>query len=370
MSVEADRVNGYINVTRPVRLVKRQGSRDELSRHITLRRIAREAGVSIATASRAIRQPEVVSDQTRARVLRLVEEYGYVPDAVAASFSSRRSGVVGLVVPTISNSIYAAFTEAVQAALQESGRKLLIASTGYSADVERDIIVKLVESRVEAVVLTGYARDGKLYDLLRRYEIPFVISWSTSPDPRVPSISFDNYAASLNAVERLLHLGHRRIGLMCGVTAVNDRASQRLAAYRDALERHGIVFDETLVCERPFEAAEGSTALCRILDGPAPPTAVFCANDILAMGALFACQRRGVRVPEDLSIVGFDDLPIAATTWPALSTVHVPAAEMGRMVAGGVVAALDSGEAIRSEIVWTTFVSRDSAGRAASDRAS
>jgi LacI family transcriptional regulator len=335
-----------------------------MSRDITLKRIAREAGVSIATASRAIRQPEVVSEETRARVLRLVEAYGYVPDAAAASFSSRRSGVIGLVVPTISNSIYAAFTEAVQARLQESGRKLLIASTGYSSEVERDIIFKLVESRAESVILTGYARDAQLYDVLRRYEIPFVISWSTSPDPDVPSISFDNYAASLDAVERLLSLGHRRIALICGVTAVNDRARQRLAAYRDAIERSGIAFDETLVFERPFEAAEGSIALERILDLPEPPTAVFCANDILAMGALFACQRRRVRVPEDLSIVGFDDLPIAATTWPALSTVRVPAADMGRMVAEGVVSALDSGEAIRSQVVRTEFKSRQSACRA------
>jgi LacI family transcriptional regulator len=334
-----------------------------LSRDITLRRIAREAGVSIATASRAIRQPGIVSEETRGRVLSLVEAYGYVPDAVAASFSSRRSGVVGLVVPTISNSIYAAFAEAVQARLQESGRKLLIASTGYSAEVERDVVVKLVESRVEAVILTGYRRDAKLYDLLRRYEIPFVISWSTSPDVEVPSVSFDNHAASSDAVERLIALGHRRIALMCGVTLVNDRAAQRLAAYRDALGRYRIAFDPALVFERPFEAGEGSLALDRLLDLPAPPTAVFCANDILAMGALFACQRRGVRVPEELSIVGFDDLPIAATTWPPLSTVHVPAAEMGRMVAGGVLSALDSGEAIRSQVIRTEFVQRDSVSR-------
>lgn len=331
-----------------------------MSRDITLRRIAREAGVSVATASRAIRQPDVVAAETRERVLRLVQSYGYVPDAVAASFSSRRSGVVGLVVPTISNSIYAAFTEAVQAALQETGRKLLIASTGYSAELECAIITKLVESRAEGVVLTGYERDPKLYDLLRRYEIPFVISWSTSPDPGIPSISFDNYAASREAVERLLAFGHTRIGLMCGVTAVNDRAAQRLAAYKDAIKTQGIRFDPAIVSEHPFEAAEGSAALNRLLDVSVPPTAVFCANDILAMGALFACQRRGVRVPHDLSIIGFDDLPIAATTWPPLSTIHVPAHDMGRMVASAVIGALDAGVPVRSKIVPTRFVSRGS----------
>jgi LacI family transcriptional regulator len=141
------------------------------------------------------------------------------------------------VVPTISNSIYASFTEAVQSALQATGRKLLIASTGYSANADREIILKLVESRVEEVILTGYERDPKLYDLLRHYEIPFVISWSTSPNAGVPSISFDNYAASPEAVERLLALRHMRIALIGGVTAVNDRAAQRLAAYREADRR-------------------------------------------------------------------------------------------------------------------------------------
>jgi LacI family transcriptional regulator len=318
--------------------------------------------VSIATASRAIRQPEVVSERTRARILELIERYGYVPDAGAASFSSRRTGLVGLIVPTVSNSIYAAFIEAVQETLQQNGRKLLISSTGYSAEVERDIITKLVESRVEGVILTGYDRDPKLYDVMRRYEIPFVVSWSTSPDPRVPSISFDNGAAARSALDYLLGLGHRRIGLVCGISSLNDRAAQRLAAYREALCRYQIPFDASLIFERPFEAAEGQNAMEEMVAGPNPPTAVFCANDILAMGALFACQRRGIRVPDDLSIIGFDDLPIAATTYPALSTVHVPAIEMGQMVAEALVRTMDDGAIISSEAVPTRLVVRESAG--------
>ena len=315
---------------------------------------------SIATASRAIRQPDLVAPETRDRVLHLVQSYGYIPDAIAASFSSRRSGIVGLVIPTLSNSIYAAFAEALQSVLQTSGRRLLIASTGYSEELERDVVLKLVESRAEAVVLTGYERAPDLYNLLRQYEIPFVISWAVSSDPHVPSISFDNQEAARSAVERLLGLGHQRIGLMCGITAVNDRAAGRLAGYRAALEARGIRFDPKLVCECNFDASEGAAGLEQLVGSSPRPTAIFCANDVLAMGALFACQRLGLEVPRVLSIVGFDDLPITATTWPSLSTVRVPAVEIGRMVGDAILEAVDAGRPIQSRVVATSFVARAS----------
>lgn len=317
-------------------------------RRVTLRRLARELDVSIATVSRALRQPDMVSPQTRARVLALVERYRYVPDALAASFSSGRTGIVGLLVPTISNSIYAAFTEAVQGRLQDAGQKLLIANTNYSAELEAQIVRKLVESRVEGVILTGYRRDAALYELLRRFRIPFVVTWSTSPEPSVPAISFDNQAAAAAATEALIAMGHRRIGLICGMTAVNDRAAQRLEAYRQVLSRRNIPFDPALVAERPFDVAEGAAAAKAMTELAHPPTALFCANDIQALGAMFACQRLGLSVPDDVSIIGFDDLPITRVVNPRLSTVHVPAQAMGEAAADALVAAVERGEAISS----------------------
>lgn len=329
---------------------------------VTLRFIAREAGVSVATASRTLRQPNLVSPETRTRVLSAVERHGYVPDQVAASFSSGRTGLVGLIVPTISNSIYAAFTEAVQTRLSESGRKLLIASSGYVADQEGEILLKLVENRVDGVILTGFRRERRVYDMLRRYGISFVVSWSTSGDPEIPAISFDNYAAATQATEYLLGLGHRRIGLMCGVVELNDRAEQRLAAFRDALGRCGIAPDPSLIAERPFEAVEGARVIEAWAARGSMPTAVFCANDILALGALFAAQRLGLRAPRDLSIVGFDDLPIASVTSPALTTVHVPAVRMGVAAAEALVAQMDEGEAIRSLTLPAELAIRESTG--------
>lgn len=326
----------------------------------TLRQIAREAGVSVATVSRALRRPGTVSDETRQRILTLVARHSYVPDARAASFSSRRTGLIGLIVPTISNSIYAAFTEAVQNRLQVAGRKLLIANTNYSAEIESQIVHKLVESRVEGVILTGYRRDPALYQLLRHYRIPFVVTWSTSPDAAVPAISFDNRAASKAATTALISLGHRRIGLICGVSAVNDRASQRISGYRAALAESGLAFDPALIAERPFDAAEGAAAAEAIMRLAHPPTALFCANDIQALGALFACQRLGISVPADLSIMGFDDLPMIRVAHPPLSTVHVPAHEMGEAAADALVRAVETGRPIRSRSLDATIVLRES----------
>jgi LacI family transcriptional regulator len=326
----------------------------------TLRQIAREAGVSIATVSRALRRPDAVSAETRERILALVARHRYVPDALAASFSSRRTGLVGLIVPTISNSIYAAFTEAVQNRLQAAGRKLLIANTNYSASLESEIVHKLVESRVEGVIFTGCRRDVVLYELLQHYRIPFVVTWSTSEDPSVPAISFDNFAAAKAATKVLIDLGHRRIGLICGESAVNDRAQQRIAGFRAGLEEAAVAFDSGLVAERPFEVSEGAAAAETIMGSERPPTALFCANDIQALGALFACQRMGLAVPRQVSIIGFDDLPMTRVANPPLATVRVPAQEMGEAAAGALVRAVDLGEPVQSRALDATVVVRDS----------
>jgi LacI family transcriptional regulator len=307
-----------------------------------------------------LRKPETVAAPTRKRILKLIKRHRFVPDGRAATFSSKRTGIVGLIVPTISNSIYAEFTEAIQSILQNAGLSLLIANANYSPDIERDIIHKFTENRVEGVILTGYERDEALYELLRHYQIPFVVTWSTSPKCSIPAISFNNGDAASEAVEKLIELGHRRIGLICGVTNINDRAAQRLKAYREVLARHRIVFDPSLIAEIPFEIEIAAQAATRLISGPNPPTALFCANDIQAMGALFACQRHNIRVPDDISIIGFDDLPSTRVVNPPLSSVHVPAKKMGEEAAKAIIAAAREGTPVRSQTLATKVVMRES----------
>jgi LacI family transcriptional regulator len=327
---------------------------------VTLRQIAREAGVSIATVSRAMRRPESVSTDTRERILALVAHHQYVPDALAAGFSSRKTGLIGLIVPTISNSIYAAFTEAVQGRLQASGRKLLIANTNYSATLESEIVRTFVESRVEGIIFTGVRRDPALYALLRYYRIPFIVTWSTSEDASIPAISFDNFIAAKSATSMLIAIGHRRIGLICGVSAVNDRAAQRIAGFRAGLEEAGLPFDRDLVEECPFEFAAGAAAAEAMMTKAQAPSALFCANDIHALGAMFACQKRGLSIPDDISIIGFDDLPMVRIANPPLTTVHVPAHEMGEAAAEALVNSADKQTPIVSQRLEASIVMRGS----------
>lgn len=327
---------------------------------VTVRWLARKARVSVATVSRTLRKPETVAAPTRKRILKLIERHRFVPDGRAATFSSKRTGIVGLIVPTISNSIYAEFTEAIQSILQNAGLSLLIANANYSHDIERDIIHKFIESRVEGVILTGYERDEALYELLRHYQIPFVVTWSTSPKRSIPAISFNNGDAATEAVEKLIELGHRRIGLICGVTNINDRAAQRLDAYRKVLAQHRIAFDPALIAEIPFEIEIAAEAATRLISNPRPPTALFCANDIQAMGALFACQRQNIRVPGDISIIGFDDLPSTRVVNPPLSSVHVPAKQMGKEAANAIIAAARQDIPVRSQTLATKLVMRES----------
>jgi len=330
---------------------------------VTVRWLARKARVSVATVSRTLRKPEMVAAQTRERILKLIELHRFVPDGRAATFSSKRTGIVGLIVPTISNSIYAEFTEAIQSTLQSAGLSLLIANANYSPDIERDIIHKFIENRVEGVILTGYERAEALYELLRHYQIPFVVTWSTSPKRSIPAISFNNEDAAREAVEKLIEIGHRRIGLICGVTNINDRAAQRLKASREVLARHRIAFDPSLVAEIPFEIEIAAVAATRLISGPNPPSALFCANDIQAMGALFACQRQNVRVPDEISIIGFDDLPSTRVVNPPLSSVHVPAKQMGEEAAKAIIAAAREEIPVRSHTLATELVMRESTKR-------
>jgi LacI family transcriptional regulator len=327
---------------------------------ITIREVARRAGVSTATVSRAFNQPDKVRTVTRERILRVIRDTHYVSDGLAVSLVSRRSRTIGLIIPTVMNSIYASSTQAFQRTAQAAGYTVLVGVSEFSPVLEADLIQRLLERRVDGLVLTGGTHDRGLLEKVRRNGVPIVATWRLTGDPEIPAVSFDNRRAATSAVEYLISLGHRRIGLICGRTAVNDRALERRQAFEACLERHGIVVDPRLIHERDFEMIEGAAATALMLALDEPPTAIFCANDIQAIGAMGVCRERGLEVPRDMSIIGFDDLPITQYTDPKLTTIRVPADDMGRKAAEALIAAIAEGTPIASVELPTELILRGS----------
>ncbi len=326
----------------------------------TIKGVAKIAGVSTATVSRVINEPSMVRSETRDRVVSIMRAHHFVADGLAGSLASQRSRTIGLIIPTIANSIYASSTQAIQHACQAAGYTVFVGISDFSADVEGALIHRLIERRVDGLILTGANRDEEIYQKIIHNNVPFVVTWQLTQSPERPAISFDNYQAARSATEHLISLGHRRIGLICGRTEVNDRAFERRRAYEKCLDTHGIDAQPDYIHECEFEMFEGRTAMSRMIALDRPPTAVFCANDVQAVGAIAACRDANLRVPDDISIIGFDDLPIAQCTVPPLTTVRVPADEMGSRAAAALIADIGGKGKIRTLKLPTELILRNS----------
>jgi LacI family transcriptional regulator len=299
----------------------------------TLEDVARRAGVSTASVSRFLNTPDRVRQERRDRIESAVSALGYVPHGAARALASQRTQTIGAVIPTLDNAIFAKGVQAFQRRLHAEGYTLLLASFDYDQDEEVRNVDALLTRGVDALLLVGCSHAEKLYERLEKTGVPYVQTWTLDPGQAHPCVGFDNREAARRMASYLIDIGHREIALVIGLTEGNDRAAERAAGVRDALSERGLPLPPDRYLQKRYDVAEGRSAMGQLLDRPVPPTAVICGNDVLAMGALFECQARGVPVPEMMSITGFDDLPLSANLQPPLTTLHIPAAEMGRRAA-------------------------------------
>lgn len=316
-------------------------SEDTSARQPRLADVAVLAEVSTATVSRVLNQPGAVTPRLRERVHAAVDTLGYVPHGPARALASRRSDTIGAVVPTIDNAIFARNIQSLQARLFESGRTLLLASSDYNYEREQREAQSLVERGIDGLVLVGETREPSIYRLLEKKRIPYVNTWFYREDSPHACVGFDNVQAAYQIGAYLLDIGHRRIAMVAGIRQGNDRAADRVQGVSAAMADRGIEFARGHLVEHEYEIAEGRQAARRLLASPNRPTAIVCGNDVLAFGVLFECRARGVAVPREISITGFDDLDLAANLDPPLTTIRVPAAEMGRLSAEYLLAKLD-----------------------------
>lgn len=300
--------------------------------------VAREAGVSTASVSRVLNRAPHVSERLRKRVEAAIDRLGYVPDGTARALASRRTGAIGALVPTLDNPIFGTMIDSLEQRLKRHDCRLLIATYRYDLDDELQALRTLVQQGVDGVVLIGHDHRPAVQALLTRRQLPFLSCWHSEDDPDWPCIGFDNAVPARRLVEHLLVLGHRRLAVVSAPTVGNDRARARLEGFRQAAEAAGYPLLPERIVTVNYGIAEGVQAFDTLMGLDEPPTAILCGNDTLAFGVMLAAQRAGVRVPEQLSITGFDDLPQACFMSPPLTTVAVPASAIGRWVADDLIA--------------------------------
>ena len=325
----------------------------------TLLDVARRAGVAKSTASRAISNPGRVSEPTAARILKAAADLHYVSHGVARALSTRSTRTVGAVVPTLDNAIYAVSTHSLEQRLQKAGYMLLVACHEFDLEAETRAIEALLSRGADAIVLVGLTHRKRAFELLARARVPYVLTWNYQ-EGKHPCVGFDNHAAGVLIAEHLLTLGHRRIGMIAGIVQDNDRAAARVRGVRDRLARDGISLGEANLVEREYSIEAGREGVSLLLSRRPVPSAIVCGNDILALGALHELRRRGIDVPRELSVTGFDDMPLAAVATPPLTTVHFPMAEVGTNAANYLLKALGKADGPVEQRLQVRLVVRQS----------
>ena len=313
-----------------------------LGKQVKMTDIAQLAGVSIATVSRAIHEPEKLRKETLSRVLQTIAKFDYVYNTSAADFKKRRASLIGLIVPTIRSSIQAELIHGIQQRLADTSCSLIIANTDYNLDAERRYLEQFGRRQLSGLILVGIRDELRtsINDLVSR-GTPVVITWELIRDAGIANVGFDNYRAAKAGTEHLLALGHTRIGVIVGPQrAVAKRIQERIRGHNEALKKVGLRLDPGLLIETLPNPNEGLIAARNLLALPERPTAIFAMGDALAIGALTAANEAGLHVPRDLSVLGFDDIEFSTVSYPALSTVHVPAFEMGEKAVDIILAAL------------------------------
>lgn len=320
--------------------------------------IAIAARVSTATVSRVVNNSGLVKTALRERVLTEMQRLGYYPNGVARALANNRSWTIGAVVPTLDSDLFARGVDALMRHLRDLDYSLVVVSSDYSLTAETQLVQRLLERGIDGLFLVGQERSAETERLLEHSDCPYVETYICDRSERDHHIGFSNIEAGATLVDHLVGLGHKHIGMLSGLTAGNDRARGRLRGFRERMAAHALPVDESQVIEIPFDIDAARAAFVRILAAERPPTALVCGNDLIAMGALFEAQARSFAVPARMSIVGIDNHPLSRHAWPPLTTIGIPASDIGKLAARALVDAIDKGSPIMRRALAAPLVVR------------
>jgi LacI family transcriptional regulator len=331
-------------------------------RRATLRDVARRAGVHPSTVSRALnpRTREMITEKIARRVSQAAALLGYQANPIAYTLRTKRSQMAGVLIPDLTNPVFPPIIRGIEDALDAAGYIAIVANTDNDAGRERLVVQNMIARHVDGLILATARRRDALVDHCLAEEIPLVLVNRTVETGGVSSVVADDALGAQLIVDHLARLGHARIAHLAGPRNVSPSV-QRHRGYLAALAEAGLPADQALSAESGFVEDGGLRAMEKFFDLPDPPTAVFAVTDLVAVGAYTAAARHGVRIPDQLAVVGYNDIPLASRISPAMTTVHLPLHEFGTVSTGILVDQIESGTITPRRVLFSPqLVVRDS----------
>jgi LacI family gluconate utilization system Gnt-I transcriptional repressor len=300
---------------------------------VTLRDVARHVGTGTMTVSRALRKPQMVSAPLRAKILAAVEELGYIRNRFASGLASGTARIVPVIIPTLRHPVYVSFLEGVYSVLSPLGYQVILGATEYLLETEEQLVGAFLGSFPDALFLSGVDHSVKTNQLLEKSRLPIVEVMDLADHPTGINVGFSHYKVGVAVAEYFHRKGYRRIAYAGTLTELDLRSVKRIAGFQQTLKDFGLPHHFIQRSNEPFSMGLGRKLLSELLRRHPDIQAIFFANDDLAAGAIFECQRRGIQVPDQLAIMGFNDQEIAASMAPSITSIATPRRKMGELAA-------------------------------------
>lgn len=325
----------------------------------TIKDVAKAADVSVATVSRVLHNLTGYSDKTRQKVMRAVEELGYQPNAIARGLVNKRTQTIGVLFPDVSSSFSSDILRGIEEIAQEKGFSVIVCNTAEEGKRTMKYLQVLREKQVDGIVFTSEVLKDEYFQAIKEMRVPVILVNTMSRKYMIPYVKVDDRQAAYHATDYLIQKGHREIAMLTGSMKDQIAGFPRFDGYRQALADNGIEYVESLVACGDFELESSRKAMKKLLAEAPPFTALFAASDEMAIGAMRAAMEQGLKIPDDISIIGYDDLKFARMVYPPLTTIHQPLTAMGRLASEKLITLIEEGSTqVSSSIVSHHLVER------------
>jgi DNA-binding LacI/PurR family transcriptional regulator len=317
---------------------------------VTIYDVAKQAGVSISTVSRVLNNTGRISEKTRKRVLQVMEKLHYQPSMVASALTGKRTRTIGLVIPDVANPFFSEIARKVEDRGRELGFNVLMCNTDNNPDTEEMYLSLLKQKSVDGIIIGTTTKNYQVLNELLEEHFPIALIAQDIPELAIDVVRVDDFLGGYQAVSHLVSLGHKKIAIVLGnLSRTSDK--YRLQAYRQVMEEHGLGYDERLVVYTDYSMEDGKRVALELLQSPLRPTAIFACFDSLAVGVYQAAKEIGLRIPDDLSVVGFDNTILATIVDPPLTTIAQPIDEMGRQVVDLIIREIEGEKSTKQRMI-------------------